>query len=539
MSFLSIGRNKIVGKIQRKDIDPDAITVIRRLNHAGFTAYLVGGSVRDLLLGRIPKDFDIVTDAKPNQIRRLFRNSFLIGRRFRLALIVFGDKQIETSTFRRIPPEDAGSQELDKPGALYRSSDNMFGTPEEDAGRRDFTVNALFYDVSNSEIVDYTGGLADLSRGLLRSIGDPNIRFREDPVRMLRAIRFSSKLGFKIHSESARAIARHCKEISLASPPRLFDEVMRLFSFSHTEEAFRRLWESKLMGELLPAVGECLKHTGGKKAPLWKYLSAFDEMTQNLETDKRSPLYVFENALRMAVLLMPQYMNACAHLRPDVSDDVFYNTASYIVDDTFVNQFSSKSWRIPKLLAYSTSELLFRHDKYKQDQKRKRKIFAGRLYPTLSVFWRICARAKGDSAAEDAIRRWDDAFAEYLSARQVDREENERRNSELDIFPHPRLRENGTGNITADAADESGAADPNRQKKKRCRKNKKTEDAAAALAQAADIRPGPAAAGGIIPEAPAADLTGTVSSENRTTEAVQPAENAGNDIPAEHGETTA
>ena len=178
--------------ISRKNIDPDALKVMYRLGRKGFTAYLVGGGVRDLILGRTPKDFDVSTNATPSQIRKIFQNCFLIGRRFRLAHIHFDGKIIETATFRRCPDQDEDN------GELYVFRDNCYGTPEEDALRRDFTINGLFYEVERFSIIDHVGGLSDIQNRLIRSIGDPNIRFREDPVRMIRAVRFASRLDFRI-----------------------------------------------------------------------------------------------------------------------------------------------------------------------------------------------------------------------------------------------------------------------------------------------------------------------------------------------------
>src|SRR5512135_664782 len=190
--------------ISRRNIDPDALRVLYRLKEAGFTAYLVGGSVRDLLLGRRPKDFDLGTSAHPYQVKRLFRNCFIIGRRFRLAHVKFGQKVIEVATFRRQVPAGEAEEaapaaaplEQDAPGAppgrdLLIHRDNTFGTPEEDAFRRDFTINALAYDIATFSIIDYVGGLEDLRAKVVRSIGDPDERYREDPVRMLRAIAFA------------------------------------------------------------------------------------------------------------------------------------------------------------------------------------------------------------------------------------------------------------------------------------------------------------------------------------------------------------
>src|SRR5690606_29771211 len=197
--------------LSRRDIDADALKVLHRLHAEGFVAYLVGGSVRDLLLGRRPKDFDIGTSAHPYQVKRLFRNCWIIGRRFRLAHVRFGPKTIEVATFRRqlTPEELAAAQEPLHEGLpvdvgpapapdrlLHR--DNTFGTPEEDAFRRDFTINALFYDIATFSIIDYTGGLEDLKRKLIRCIGEPSVRFQEDPVRMMRAVAMAARLGFTI-----------------------------------------------------------------------------------------------------------------------------------------------------------------------------------------------------------------------------------------------------------------------------------------------------------------------------------------------------
>jgi len=264
--------------ISRKNIDPDALKVMRRLREHDYTAYLVGGGVRDLLLGIQPKDFDIGTDAHPNQIKKLFRNCFLIGRRFRLAHIRFGpDKVIETSTFRR-PPEP-GELEAKPAGRKghFHVRDNTFGTPAEDALRRDFTVNGLFYDPADFTVIDHVGGLRDLKRKSLRSIGDPDDRFREDPVRMVRAVRFASRLGFRIESRAARAIRRHHTEITKASPARMLEEIHKLFGFGAGEAAFRLLYETGLLGDILPEVAAHVKAVRNRRDdPLWRCLAALD-----------------------------------------------------------------------------------------------------------------------------------------------------------------------------------------------------------------------------------------------------------------------
>ena len=256
--------------ISRADIDADALKVLYRLSDAGYVAYLVGGSVRDLLLGRKPKDFDVGTDAHPSEIRRIFRNCFLIGRRFRLAHIVFGKKVIETSTFRRPPGEK------DAEDSLYQIEDNTFGTPEEDATRRDFTINGLFYDIRTFAVIDYVGGLQDLERRMLRCIGDPNVRFREDPVRMMRAARFAARLDFAIDHASSKAILSYHADILNASRPRVCEEVFRLFAYSSSNAAFQLMWRFKLLGDILPCLSAFIDASGGMDAPTWKYLSALD-----------------------------------------------------------------------------------------------------------------------------------------------------------------------------------------------------------------------------------------------------------------------
>src|SRR5918993_3861595 len=238
--------------LSRRQVDPDALKVLYRLHEHNYVAYLVGGSVRDLLLDRRPKDFDIGTSAHPHQVKKLFRNCWIIGRRFRLAHVKFGTKTIEVATFRQQvgPPEvasDADSVEpaaesVHEPDALVVDDsgsalapesvprprraedhlihrDNTYGTPEEDAFRRDFTVNALFYDIGTFSIIDYTGGLRDLEQRVIRCIGEPDVRFLEDPVRMLRAVVLAARLEFTIDEASLDAIAAHKHEIAHSAPP--------------------------------------------------------------------------------------------------------------------------------------------------------------------------------------------------------------------------------------------------------------------------------------------------------------------------------
>ena len=243
--------------ISRSLISSAALKVLYRLHEEGFQAYLVGGGVRDLLLGRQPKDFDVATDATPEEVHALFRNSRVIGRRFRLVHVRFGQEIIEVSTFRAMAGEDDHpGHYVDESGRILR--DNVFGSMQEDAFRRDFTVNALYYNIADFSVVDYVGGVADLRAGLLRLIGDPEKRFREDPVRMLRAARFSAKLGFRIEEHTAAAIPRLAPLMADIPPARLFEEVLKLFLAGHAVQTFEELLRHDLFRQLFPMTEEAL-----------------------------------------------------------------------------------------------------------------------------------------------------------------------------------------------------------------------------------------------------------------------------------------
>lgn len=239
--------------ISRSNIADAALKVMYRLRNAGFKAYLVGGSVRDLLLGREPKDFDVATDALPEQVRELFRNCRLIGRRFRLAHVHFGQEIIEVATFRGSSQDDDGDADrVIEDGRIVR--DNVYGTLEDDVWRRDFTVNALYYNIEDFTVVDYVGGVDDVRAGRLRLLGDPDLRYREDPVRMLRAVRFAVKLGFLIHPDSERPILELGHLLTQIPPARLFDEMLKLFLGGSGLQTFEMLRHYQLFGRLFPQV---------------------------------------------------------------------------------------------------------------------------------------------------------------------------------------------------------------------------------------------------------------------------------------------
>ena len=286
--------------ISRKNIDPDALKVLYRLSSLGFTAYLVGGGVRDLLMGRKPKDFDVGTSAKPNEVKHAFRNCFLIGRRFRLAHVRFGEKVIETATFRQ-NSQTVG--EIIEHAAEGPMEDNTFGTPQTDAFRRDFTINGLFYDIKDFSVIDWVGGMKDIEKKVVRAIGDPEIRFQEDPVRMMRAIKFSSRLGFKIEKKTAAAMAKHHKCILTAAQPRVCEEVFRLFTYAHSAEAFAQMYECGMLGDLIPELGRFIDRDGGRKSMTFKYLKVLDTY-EKMMSEKG---FEVSNGLRAAVLMTAMF----------------------------------------------------------------------------------------------------------------------------------------------------------------------------------------------------------------------------------------
>ena len=235
--------------ISRSRIAPHTLQVLYRLQRAGHLAYLVGGGVRDLLLGRTPKDFDVGTNATPQQVKRLFRNCFLVGRRFRLAHVRFGpDELVEVATFRRQATVDDLPEDPNDHHALV---ENIFGTPQEDAFRRDFTINALFYDIASFSIIDFVGGLADLEARRLRVIGDPLVRFTEDPVRMLRALEFAARLDFGLDETTREGIYARAPLIADAAPARIREELIELFRHAVAGKVLRQAQASGLLEPLL------------------------------------------------------------------------------------------------------------------------------------------------------------------------------------------------------------------------------------------------------------------------------------------------
>jgi poly(A) polymerase len=301
--------------ISRTHISPNALRVLYRLREAGFMGFLVGGCVRDLLLGLEPKDFDVATDALPEEVKKLFRNCRLVGRRFRLAHVFFGRETIEVATFRATsapsqgeeplpdtdpedgeapelePDEDDTARAFDASGRILR--DNVYGTIDEDVWRRDFTANSLYYNIADFSVWDYVGGVEDIAARRLRLIGDPETRYREDPVRMLRAARFEAKLGFEIDPDTARPITTLRELLSAVPPARLFDETLKLFLSGHGARSFQVLRRRGLLAALMPSVDSWfVSHPGSLvEQLLMKGLANTD--TRVIEDKPVTPTFLF------------------------------------------------------------------------------------------------------------------------------------------------------------------------------------------------------------------------------------------------------
>ena len=272
----SPGPNEIPGAFSRRALDADALRAVEHLQSQGFTSYFVGGCVRDLILGRRPKDFDIVTSATPTQIKRVFRNCRLIGRRFRLAHLYYGSKIIEAATFRGTGAADGLARSEDST-SIERT--NTFGTPEEDAWSRDFTVNGLFYDPVEQRIIDYVGGYEDVLRKELRTIGDPDERFAEDPVRILRAVKFSSRLGLRLGDEIHASMTSHAHLISTCPPPRVTEEVFRIAESRHLGKALRLMQRTGVLAVILPEISAYLQDgTDSRTAAYFQLIEILDRM---------------------------------------------------------------------------------------------------------------------------------------------------------------------------------------------------------------------------------------------------------------------
>jgi poly(A) polymerase len=295
--------------IDKHNLSTAALKTVEGLQKAGYAAFVVGGAVRDLMLGKIPKDFDIATDATPEQVRQLFRRSRIIGRRFRIVHVMFGNETIEVTTFRGSHLAGGEDGEIDaqvtESGRILR--DNVFGTQQEDAERRDFTINALYYNPTTEEVLDYHDGVPDIQARVLRVIGDPETRYREDPVRMLRAVRLSAKLGMKLDSATENPIPRLAELLHDVPPSRLFEEMLKLFLSGHAMESANALRKHGLHHGLLPLLDVVLEQPMGARF-ITRALQNTDERVQQ---DKPvSPAFLFATLLWHEVLTLWQKYQA-------------------------------------------------------------------------------------------------------------------------------------------------------------------------------------------------------------------------------------
>ena len=365
--------------ISRKNIDPDALKVLYRLDSLGYTAYLVGGGVRDLLMGRKPKDFDVGTSA--------FRNCFLIGRRFRLAHVRFGEQVIETATFRQ-KSQTVG--EIIEHASDGPQEDNTFGTPETDAYRRDFTVNGLFYNIRDFSVIDWVGGVQDIRRKVIRAIGDPEIRFQEDPVRMMRAIKFSSRLGFKIERKTAAAMRRYHACIRNAALPRVCEEVFRLFPYGRSAEAFRQMYACGMLGDLLPELAKFIDGDGGVRSTTFDYLRVLD----GYEEMMAGRGFEVPNGLRAAVLMTGM-------LRKANKDGAGRRIMQTMVD----------ALKIPKATYFTAVLLMESMRRFSvSPRKGKQRFVNNRDFLDALDYNRIVLRAERRS--EDVLNEWADLYEE-------------------------------------------------------------------------------------------------------------------------------
>ena len=323
-----------------------------RLKKAGFEAYLVGGCVRDLLLGREPKDFDIATNASPEQVKQIFRNCRIIGRRFRLAHVFFGKDIIEVATFRGSEAENSEQQLVHEDGRLLR--DNVFGTLEEDVWRRDFTVNALYYNIRDFSVVDYTGGMQDHTDSVLRLIGDPSVRYREDPVRMLRAVRFAAKLSFTLHPDSEKPIYELNGLLKSIPAARLYDEVLKLFLAGYGLQTFELLRHYGLFGILFPATEQALS-TQAHEFPRMFLVRALENSDRRFNEGKTLTPYF----LLAALMWEPLQQNAIKRVAQGEHEALAYQNAA--------NEVLSRQIKIiamPRHITQSMRDVWFLQSKF-------------------------------------------------------------------------------------------------------------------------------------------------------------------------------
>lgn len=377
--------------ISRDQIDNNALKVLYRLHNAGFQSYLVGGGVRDLLLGLEPKDFDIATDATPEEVHKLFRNCRLIGRRFRLAHIHFGREIIEVATFRGDHSPRNKDGVLDNSGRILR--DNVYGTLEEDVWRRDFKINALYYNIADFSVIDFTGAMTDINDRKMRMIGDPATRYREDAVRMIRAVRFAAKLDFTIDKESADPIYELAPVLAEIPAARLFDEAIKLFHSGNGVRCFELLKEFHLLEVLFPQTVAAIKKDAEFDVFLVKVLQNTDRRIMSGKTV--NPAFVF------AALLWQPIMD---HMQRSLNDGLPVNVAMQkAIDKVLPAQLRVTS--MPKRLSMIMKDIWFMQDRLKNHSgKRAISVFSHQRFRAAYDF--LCLRAAAGEDVEKDCQFW-------------------------------------------------------------------------------------------------------------------------------------
>ncbi|MCK5941679.1 MAG: polynucleotide adenylyltransferase PcnB, partial [Planctomycetes bacterium] len=422
---------------------------VTRLIGKGFEAYLVGGCVRDLLLDRTPKDYDIATEARPQQVKRTFpRNCRIIGRRFKLAHLHFhgNTKILECSTFRRNPQENENADGDD----LLITRDNEFGSAEEDALRRDFTINALFLDPTKDKIVDHVNGLADIEARMIRTIGDPVVRFREDPVRILRAVKFAGRLGFEVEEQTLRAMAETSEDLVRAAPPRVLEEILRLLRSGHALQSFQLLRDVDAIEHLVPVVGRFLRSADDEhRASFWALLESLDRFVQAQPNGSEPP----PNGVLLAVLM---YHAVAAERERQPS-----RSASSVAEDLLGSL--AVDLRLPRRDSGCLKRICGVQHRFEQDESKRRfrtDSFVRSPYfeEALLLFELRMRAADGDP---EVVDQWYELAGTDRSERGEERddERSERSDDEADAPRRKRRRRRRRRRADDDREDDAGPAE--------------------------------------------------------------------------------
>lgn len=435
--------------LSRREISEPALKVLYRLHQGGYRGCLVGGGVRDVLLGLHPKDFDIATDAHPEQVDALFRNCRLIGRRFRLAHVRFGREIVEVATFRA--SHEPGEHTETEAGRILR--DNVYGTIEDDVWRRDFTVNALYYDIADFSIIDYTGGMADLEARVLRLIGDPDQRYREDPVRMLRAVRLSCKLGFTIEDASAEPIPRLAYLLGDIAPARLFDETCKLFQAGAAQVTLDGLRKYGLFGELFPATESVLSDGAHPKAEALLQVALGNTDRRVAEDLPITPAFLF------AALLWPAFRARLHHLLEEgVKPYEAWQLAADEVLDNVVRRVA-----LPRRFSLMTREIWLLQQRLEHpERKRVQRLLEMKRFRAAYDF--LVMRAEVGEVDSELATWWTDFQA-------LNPEQQVQWAAKLTVAPAGRA----SAEVDAGDGDDSGGPAKARRRRRRPRRRRRVE----------------------------------------------------------------